>query len=135
MFDRFAFGFCSSLRSLFIPASLRHMASSSIRGCEIESATVDEANRFFRFCDDFLIDFGKMSLIRYRGHEKDVQEKNQRKDGGSPGLIHPIVPYWSSRGSRKFGRMMGRQQEKVLCKEPGEFPTAGCETERKGNHP
>jgi hypothetical protein len=70
--DQFAFGFCLSLQSLFIPASLRHMTGLSIAGCDIKSVTVDEENRLFTFCDDFLIDLGEMWLVRYCGHEKDV---------------------------------------------------------------
>jgi hypothetical protein len=67
-----AFYGCSSLESICLPCSLRVIDGSAFTASGISAITVANGNSYFSVCDDFLLDFAGVYVIRYCGLASDV---------------------------------------------------------------
>jgi hypothetical protein len=62
---------CSSLQSSFIPASVRYFKGLGVIDAEISMIFVDPANEHLIAIDFYLMDFNRVSILRYFGSESD----------------------------------------------------------------
>jgi hypothetical protein len=65
--DERAFCGCSSLKSLCIPASVQMIDATAFINTNITKIEVEEGNTHFSLDGDFLVDFARISLVRYFG--------------------------------------------------------------------
>jgi hypothetical protein len=71
--DFFSLYSCSSLKSICLPASLAIIDGSNFYDSVISHIAVEDGNRHFRVCGDFLIDFEGITVIRYFGSDSHVR--------------------------------------------------------------
>jgi hypothetical protein len=68
----FAFEGCARLKSLIIPASVRHFTGLAMAGSSLSNVTVDENSRFFKVSGGFVVDFDGTSLAWHFGEAARV---------------------------------------------------------------
>jgi hypothetical protein len=75
-----AFDNCTQLTSFHIPSAMERIDGSAFQSTRIPAVTFDAANRHFRACGPFLLDFEAVSVIRHFGstHEVRIPKRIQR---------------------------------------------------------
>jgi hypothetical protein len=62
----------SSLKSLFIPASVVFIDGSAFGNCSLDSVVVSDDSQHFKFFDSFLVEFRRSRLVCYLGAASEV---------------------------------------------------------------
>jgi hypothetical protein len=70
--DAFAFGYCSFLKSITLPASVSVVNGASFCRCGLSRIEVEPGNKHFAVSDHFLLDITGTRLIRYFGENSAI---------------------------------------------------------------